>query len=552
MIASEPPATSPLPVLDRRTILKGGVLGGGLLGAPLSAHSFAHGFTHGVASGEPNADRVLLWTRYAAGQDTRLEWEVSETRDFTRPVSSGDVTASPARDWCCKAWANGLEPGRWYYYRFVAPNGETSDIGRTRTLPVGDVSRFRLGVFSCSNIGFGWFNAYAHAAQADDFDLAVHTGDYFYEYPEGSYPSDAQRVEGRVTLPKTETIALADYRLRYATYRADPDLRRLHQLYPMVAGWDDHESANDSYATGAENHDPATEGEWSVRKAAAMRVYREWLPVSDEPWAEYEIGNLATMFRLETRLTARDRQFSLRDILGGRKNPEEMEAALTAFRDGAYRDPARQLLGSEQQGWLAAGLRQSRSAGKVWQVLAQQVLMGQLATPPALADALPDNTPGFVRQRVLAGAMAGRAGLPLNMDAWDGYPVARERVLAASREADANLLVLAGDTHNAWAFELDHAGERAGIEFGGHSVTSPGLESYLGGLGARMAGLLVDANRQLKWTDTSHRGYFTLELTPERATAEYRFMAGVKTRSTALAGTRRIASMAGSHRLEMG
>ncbi|MEE8231339.1 MAG: alkaline phosphatase D family protein, partial [Qipengyuania citrea] len=237
MFATEPPATAPLSALDRRTLLKTGILGLGVAGAPLAAQSGGQGFSHGVASGEPAAERVLLWTRFVGAQDTALEFEVSETLDFSRVAAGGSVTARAENDWCCKAWAEGLEPGRWYYFRFTAPDGSHSDVGRTKTLPVGATDKFRMAVFSCSNIGFGWFNAYAHAAADGDFDCALHLGDYFYEYGPGTYPSNEEAQSGRVLFPAREIVSLADYRLRYATYRRDPDLRRLHQLFPMIAGW---------------------------------------------------------------------------------------------------------------------------------------------------------------------------------------------------------------------------------------------------------------------------------------------------------------------------
>ncbi|QYU68995.1 alkaline phosphatase D family protein [Leptolyngbya sp. 15MV] len=312
--ASLPAASIPL---SRRNLFRLGALGAAGLAAPVAARDWGTGFTHGVASGEPGQDRVMLWTRHAGAAEVALEWQVAEDAAFTRVVSGGSALASPERDWCAKVVAGGLAPGRWYYYRFIAPGGTMSDVGRTRTLPEGPVPRWRMAVFSCANIGFGWFNAYAHAAEADAFDLAVHTGDYLYEYPEGSYPDADQRLPGRAIWPAHEIVQLADYRLRHATYRADPDLRRLMQLYPMVLGWDDHESANDSWHGGAENHQPETEGSWDARKAAAIRAYREWLPVSDEPWAAYEIGDLATMFRLETRLTARSQPPSLAELARG-------------------------------------------------------------------------------------------------------------------------------------------------------------------------------------------------------------------------------------------
>ena len=553
MFATEPPAAAPLSALNRRTLLKTGILGLGVAGAPLAAQSGGQGFSHGVASGEPAAERVLLWTRFVGAQDTALEFEVSETLDFSRVAAGGSVTARAENDWCCKAWAEGLEPGRWYYYRFTAPDGSHSDVGRTKTLSVGKTDKFRMAVFSCSNLGFGWFNAYAHAAADGDFDCALHLGDYFYEYGPGTYPSNEEAQSGRVLFPAHEIVSLADYRMRYATYRRDPDLRRLHQLFPMIAGWDDHESTNDSWEGGAQNHQSETEGEWSVRKAAAVKAYREWMPVSDEPWATYEVGDLATLYRLETRLTARAEQFSYGQILSGKTSPEAAMAALVAFREGDYRDGNRELLGMKQQAWLADGLKRSASAGKPWQVLVQQVLMGNLVTAPRLTEGLPADLPAYIRQRILAGAMAGRAELPLNMDAWDGYPAARERVFKAALDANANLISLAGDTHNAWAFDLDHAGEKVGVEFGVQGVTSPGLESYASYLPVDVLEReTVAHNRQLKWMDGSRRGYMAVELTPANASSEFRFVSSVREKGAGVNDTRRVSTQAGSRALDMG
>jgi alkaline phosphatase D len=520
--------------------------------APLAAQSFGTGFTHGVASGEPAATSVLLWTRYVADADTALTWEVSASQDFSRPLASGTATASPLRDGCAKASAQGLQPGQWYFYRFIAPDGSISDVGRTRTLPDGPTAAFRLAVFSCSNYGFGYFNAYGHAADVADCDLALHLGDYIYEYGKGTYPSAQQAAEGRTLAPASEIVTLADYRLRYATYRADPDLRRIHQIMPMICIMDDHESANDSWHGGAENHTAASEGDWALRKAIAFQVHREWLPVSDEPYAAYQVGDLATLFRLETRLLARDKQLDLGTVLAGAKDPQGAMEALAAFRDGAYADPARTMLGAAQEAWLARGLAASAKGGTAWQVLVQQVLMGNLRTPVSLADGLGGALPDYIRQRLTAAVMASESGLPSNMDAWDGYPAARARLLQSALAADANLLVLAGDTHNGWAFELAHEGARAGIEFGVHSVSSPGFESYLAFVRpADLAASLLATNEGLKWADTAQRGYMMVELTRARATTEYRFTGAVRQRSARLAGTRRISAPAGSGALEL-
>jgi len=536
--------------IDRRTLLKAGALGLGALAAPGAAQLLvARGFTHDVASGEPGHYKVMLWTRYvpAAGDSARLSYQVSRTPDFAAILASGETVAEAERDWCVKPVAEGLAPGGWYYYRFRDSAGRSSPVGRTRTLPNGAVERFALGVFSCANLPFGHFNAYAHAAARRDVDLMLHLGDYLYEYPRGTYPGAAAALPGRIIEPAGETVALADYRMRYAAYRSDPDLQQLHRMFPMVMMWDDHESANDSWEGGAQNHQPETEGDWQVRKAAAMRACREWLPVSEEPWRHYRIGDLATLFRPETRLTARSQPLSLDRFLQGRT---DIPRALAEFRDGPWRDPARTMLGAEQEAWLARGLRHSAGDGVKWQLLGQQVLMGTVAVAPEAAGWLRPETDERVRRAVNAGLAAARAGLPFNLDMWDGYPAARERLLRAARDADANLIVLSGDSHNGWAFDLDLGGAAAGVDLGVQSVTSPGFESFLPWVDpAELARATVAASPQLKWADTSRRGYLTLALSPERATAEWLLLDTVRRRSTRLAGRHQMSVAHGTNRL---
>lgn len=522
--------------IDRRSLLKLGTLGLGALAVPGAAQLIAaRGFTHNVASGEPRAGSVMLWTRYVpGGGEGRLDWQVAETEDFTRTVASGTATADPARDWCVKPVAEGLEPGRWYFYRFRDAAGRASPVGRTRTLPEGPAARFKLGVFSCSNLPFGWFNAYAHAAARDDIDLMIHLGDYLYEYGRGTYPSAQQALAGRIIEPAGEIVQLADYRLRHAAYRSDPDLQRLHQLFPMVAMWDDHEITNDAWMGGAENHQGETEGDWSIRREAAMRAYREWLPVGDRAWESYEIGDLATIFRPETRLTGRSAQLDLGAALAGQADPM---TALAAFRDGPWQDPARSILGMEQERWLAEGFARSARDGRKWQILAQQVIMGSVRLAPEIAAMLPAEASEDVRRRVTAGVAASRAGLPFNLDMWDGYPAARARLLRSALDANANLVTLSGDSHNAWAFDLDLDGTPAGVDLAVQSVTSPGYESYVPWVApADLARATIGANSQLKWANLSQRGYMTVELTPIRATCEWLFLDTIRQRSAAIAG----------------
>jgi alkaline phosphatase D len=314
----------------------------------------------------------------------------------------------------------------------------------------------------------------------------------------------------------------------------------------MVMMWDDHETANDSWSGGAENHDPAKEGPWAVRKAAALRAYREWLPVSDNAWESYEIGDLATLFRPETRLTARSRPLVYAEAV---RRGEDIKASLMRFRDTAWRDPERTMLGTEQEAWLAGAFKRSAGQGTRWQLLAQQTVMGSWALPAEARAWMRADSPEPIRRVTALGAAAAEVGLPLNLDAWDGYPAARERLLRSALAADANLLVLSGDSHNGWAFDLDLAGTPAGAEFAGSSVTSPGLEAYTPGIAPADVERAVRArNPALKWADLRRRGYLTLTLTPDRAAGEWLSLETVRTRSTRLAGRHAMSVRRGTNR----
>jgi alkaline phosphatase D len=528
--------------IDRRLLIKAGTFGLAALSIPGAGQALfsRRGFTHGVASGEPTGDSVLLWTRYVADSDTRLTAELSASPDFAKPVAGGSVTASGARDHIAKLTVSGLKPDSWYFYRFVAADGSTSPTGRTRTLPTGATRAFNIGVFSCSNLPFGWFNAYAHAAARNDIDLAVHTGDYLYEYGLDVYPTRGQALLGRSVQPDHEMVTLADYRLRYSSYRMDADLQRLHQVVPMVAMWDDHEITNDAWREGAQNHQSETEGDYMTRRRIAEQVYREWMPVADlapaDPlWRSYQIGDLATLIRTESRLSGRDKPVELAEALAG---GGDMAAALARFRDEKWVDPSRRMLGEDQARWLGAQFKASKAAGTRWQVWAQQCVMGSLKLPLETANWVPKDAPEIVRRRSAAGLAASKAGLPFNMDAWDGYPVQREALLKSAQAADADLVVLSGDSHNGWACDLDADGKPAGVEFAGHAVTSPGFEAYAPTIApADVAGALVRGNPQLKWADTSSRGYMTLQLTQDSATAHWHKLRTIRERSADLAGT---------------
>lgn len=260
-------------------------------------------------------DRVILWTRAVpedGGPTARVAWSVAEDAAFTRIVRSGAAVTSAASDYTVKVDADGLEAGRAYHFRFEAAGGSMA-AGRTKTLPAADAPEARLAVVSCSNFPAGYFNVYRAIADRDDLDAVLHLGDYIYEYGPGGYATQFGATVGRVPEPPKEIVTLEDYRIRYAQYRGDPDLQAAHGAHPFITIWDDHESANDSWVNGAENHDPNTEGAWEARRAAAIQAYFEWMPIRERGAAgdpltlnrTFEFGRAASLIMLETRLTAR-------------------------------------------------------------------------------------------------------------------------------------------------------------------------------------------------------------------------------------------------------
>jgi alkaline phosphatase D len=516
--------------IDRRSLLMTGTLGLGAYAIPGFAQTGSvanlRGFTHGVTSGEPASDSMLLWTRFVPADEKpiHLTVEMSTSADFAAIVAKGAAITGPWRDWTTKITVSGLQPATRYFYRFIGPDGDTSPVGQTKTLPEGPASSFKAAIFSCSNMPFGWFNAYAHAAARDDLDLAIHLGDYFYEYKAGGYPPLRDQV--RPTEPAGELIRLIDYRIRYASYRADPDLQALHAKVPWIVQWDDHESANDSWEGGAENHQP-DEGDWSSRRNAALQAYREWMPVSDEPWKTYDIGTLATLFRTETRDLARTQQPEIAPLF----KDADPTTALKAFRDGAWMDPAATMMGTQQANWLFHALRQSVKAGQKWQIVGFGTIMGQTVMPEAALSWLDPSASERSKNYMLGGIQAAKVGLPFNYDNWGGYPAERARFLKAAQGAGANLVVISGDSHNGWAYDLGQDKKPAGVEFAGHSVTSNGYEGSIKTDPKVVAAGLVGANPELKWCDTSRRGYMALTITPTKVSNDWLFVDSVKTKS---------------------
>ena len=458
-------------------------------------------FRHGVASGDPLADRVILWTRVSprASQllgSVHVDWWIARDPEATDVVLRGFLHVGPQRDFTVKVDAEGLEPGREYFYGFVV-DGIDSPVGRTKTLAGDDAARARLAVVSCSNHPHGFFNAYACIAQRDDVDLVVHVGDYLYEYGNSGY-GDGSAL-GRIPDPPHETISLADYRRRHALYKSDPDLQAAHARHPWISVWDDHESANNAWAGGAENHS-ADEGDWNARRLAAIRAYHEWMPIRDLPnglFRSFRIGGLVDLVMLDTRLHGRDAQVGGQDHAGAE-------------------DPARSLLGADQTAWLEAQLSDSMRAGTRWRVIGQQVVFAPL--------------------RGVFGEF--------NSDAWDGYRANRRQILDhLAREGIGDVVILSGDVHSAWALEVPDSGSDprgpGGLPLEGErtsvavELVAPAVSSAPFGSHPVARELVEKAPPapHVRYSNIDENGFLILSLTPERARAEFWFTDSVKTRS---------------------
>jgi alkaline phosphatase D len=458
-------------------------------------------FRHGVASGDPLANRVILWTRVtppAGATMASVSWMLARDPRFARVVARGELETGGARDFTVKVDATGLDPGTTYYYRFNALKGQ-SPVGRTRTLPSAGVSRVRLGMVSCANLPRGYFNAYACLARRADVDAVLHLGDYFYEYANAQY-GDGTAL-GRIPSPDKELVALADYRGRHAQYKADPDCQEIHRQHPFICVWDDHEFANDAFAEGAGNHNPE-DGDWWARRAAAAQAYYEWMPIREDAqtlspriYRTFTFGDLITLYMLDTRIIGRDRQAAGRDDIA------VMESA------------GRSILGLAQEHWLAGEMAASVRRGAVWNVLGQQVM--------------------FAPQ-----AATGQPGV--SRDSWEGYRASRERVFdMVTSQRVGNFTVLTGDVHSTWAYDLPRrpfdgydkgTGKGSiGVEIAGTSVTSP---SNLGVTpeGKDQQSTLLKTRPHLYYADGSYRGYVVVDLTRQRLQADVYGMATIEAR----------------------
>jgi alkaline phosphatase D len=449
-----------------------------------------------VASADPGSDSVVIWTRVtpAGGAPVAVDWVVSRDAVQADPVAKGRAETGPGIDFTVSVEVDGLEPSSTYWYGFRC-GGEQSPVGRTRTAPAGPVERLRLGVACCSHWGAGHFNAYGRLADRD-LDLVLHLGDYIYE-------DETRSGRGpRRHQPRGRMTTLAGYRARHAQYKTDPDLQRLHARHPMVAIWDDHEIAGNCWPGGAARHDPATDGDWQARRTAAVRAYREWVPLRlpdpadpERLWRSLAWGDLASLTILDTRLYGRDRPAAgKRPVVGVLRRQ-------------------RSLLGDGQWRWLAGELAGS---DRRWRVLASQVMVSPLHVLHLPRPLQP------LGNRL--GAVAG--GLGLNSGQWDGYPDERERLLKVMAPAAGRSVVLSGDLHSSWATEIANGtGRPWAVEFGSPAVSAPtfaraAAPKVPGGVAA-LRGLLRAQNRHVRWCDIEAHGYFTLDVTAEHVQADF-------------------------------
>lgn len=496
-------------------------------------------FPHGVASGDPLSDSVILWTRAQADtantDSVYVGFAVATDSDFANIVFEDLVQTGPAVNYTVKIDVKGLEPDTNYYYRFESQD-TSSKIGKTRTLPAGNVDKVKLLVLSCAFYSAGYFNVYKEAAKVSDANAVLHLGDYIYEYGPGVYADEEAESMQRVMDPASEIYSLGDYRKRYAQTRSDADLQTMHAAHPIIPVWDDHEVSNDAWADGAENHSQE-QGEFSARKVAALQAYAEWMPI--RPLVEndiesiqrsFQFGNLVHLSMLDTRLVAREAQIDYADYT---------DTNTGAFDGQAYsnklNDPERALLGQKQ----LLALTENFAKTATWHVLGQQVLMGEMRLPaPVVSQDLSiaaylelesrDKTHPGSLSKTEQGILAA-PWIPYNLDAWDGYPAERKKLLTAAKNLNVNLVVLAGDTHNAWSSDLRLDGELAGIEFATSSVTSPGLEKYVSATRGDEANT-VNAIKGLNYCNMTDRGFMTVTFTKTQVTSQWTFISTVKSR----------------------
>ena len=447
-------------------------------------------FFHGVASGDPMADKVMIWTKVTPPTGSMdsipVYWQIATDINFTNVVNFGNTLALGANDFTVKIDVCGLQGATYYYYVFHALV-QNSITGRTKTAPSTGGTQAKFGVVSCSSYEHGFFNAYESLSKRNDLDAIIHLGDYIYEYESGGFSSSVMTSQGRVYQPTNEAISLTDYRIRHSHYKLDDQLQLLHQIHPFITTWDDHETANDSYKDGAENHDPSTEGPWLTRKISGTQAYKEYMPIRNpDPnndikiWRSLRYGNLLDLIVLDSRLWARDEQ-----------------------NLGQTNSSSRNLLGNDQFTWLENRLSDNTTQ---WKIICQQVMMAPLEI----------------------------LGLAVNADQWDGYNKGRNRLINNIENNNIqNPVVLTGDIHTSWVNNVPgNATNTAAVEFVVTSVTSPGLDVIevalgqlpqwlLNAFGGAATGVITGLNPHMEYVNLEDHGYMVLTVNQTKAQGDY-------------------------------
>lgn len=528
------PATTSTSGLDRRSLLVASAAGAGAMaiGATFPDRAEAAGerfFRHGVASGDPYPNSVILWTRVTptpaatpgSGRGPRVAvgWQVARDRRFRNVVARGSVVTGPGRDHTVKLEATGLRPGTDYFYRFLY-EGASSRVGQTRTAPAHGASPrgLRFGVVSCANLQAGWFSPYRHLAQRDDLDAVLHLGDYLYEYAPGEYGYGNSNEDIRPHVPAREMVRLVDYRQRHAQYKRDRDLQDLHAKVPFIVTWDDHETTNDAWRNGAENHQ-ADEGDYKVRRARAYRAYDEWMPVRMGRAAR--LGDGAKLYRRLRFGTLAE--LSMLDLRTYRSQQVQQPAPPVPHPDGDVSDPDRTITGDAQMRWLKDSLRADRAQ---WKLVGNPVMIAPVVFPP-----LPSDVTSAVNDVT---GLLPEDGAPYNVDQWDGYTADRHEIFDhLADHGVSDTVFLTGDIHSAWACDLPldagtyptELGRSVATEFVCTSVTSNNLDDITGSP-PRTSSLAVEAaiqanNRHVKYLNFDDHGYSVLDITSERTQMDY-------------------------------
>ncbi|BDD04861.1 alkaline phosphatase D family protein [Aureibacter tunicatorum] len=529
-------------------------------------------FYHGVASGDPLSDRVIIWTRVTpdVDQEINVSWEVAIDQGFSQVVREGNFMTNADRDYTVKVDVDQLEPFQTYYYRFHA-NGITSPVGRTKTAPV-DSDRVRVAVVSCSNYQQGFFNVYDHMSKRNDIDVILHLGDYIYEYEEGGYGYSDKLKRGHE--PKHEIVSLKDYRVRYSFYRMDPGLQAVHQQYPFITTWDDHEFTNDAYKDGAENHQ-SNEGDWEVRKSNAKKAYFEWLPVREgitegRIYRDINYGDLLDIIMIDTRVEGRQKQgssrkkakkyateglikelasetnFDLELVLGNAAESmteEEMDYIIESINKGLTGnltfDSATYLQDSVWQKFIsvitsgnASDIRSSQRANSSRTILGQEQynwLTNKLSNSSAQWK--------LIGNQVL---MMPVYALSLD-DSWEGYEDERQNLLNhISGQSIENVVVATGDIHMTFAADViknkssytkSSGRGSVAVEFVTPSVTSANVDEFVNISDSFLGWLLRVFNPHIKKTNLHDHGFILIDFNNNRVQADWYYVNTVESQN---------------------